>query len=116
MLSGKILARHLDRQAVVYVRQSTLQQLEHHRELTRFSTGWSTMPAALAGRARGSPSSTMISAAPAPRLRGGRASSGWSPKSALATSASSSASRSRASPVPAATGTSCSRSARWPAR
>jgi len=34
-LPGKILARHLDRQAVVYVRQSTLQQLEHHRESTQ---------------------------------------------------------------------------------
>jgi DNA invertase Pin-like site-specific DNA recombinase len=33
-LPGKILTRHLDRQAVVYVRQSTLQQLEHHREST----------------------------------------------------------------------------------
>jgi len=31
---GKIQPRHLDRQAIVYVRQSTLQQLEHHREST----------------------------------------------------------------------------------
>jgi excisionase family DNA binding protein len=38
-LPGKILARHLDRQAVVYVRQSTLQQLEHHRESTSVQYG-----------------------------------------------------------------------------
>ena len=36
---GKILARHLDRQAVVYVRQSTLQQLQHHRESTSVQYG-----------------------------------------------------------------------------
>jgi DNA invertase Pin-like site-specific DNA recombinase len=32
--SGKISPRHLDRQAVVYVRQSTASQVEHHREST----------------------------------------------------------------------------------
>ena len=32
--SGKIGPRHLDRQAVVYVRQSTASQVEHHREST----------------------------------------------------------------------------------
>ena len=31
---GKIGPRHLDRQAVVYVRQSTASQVEHHREST----------------------------------------------------------------------------------
>ena len=34
-LSDKIRARHCDRQAVVYVRQSTLRQIEHNRESTR---------------------------------------------------------------------------------
>ena len=34
VLPGKVQARHLDRLAIVYVRQSTLQQLEHHREST----------------------------------------------------------------------------------
>jgi DNA invertase Pin-like site-specific DNA recombinase len=34
-LSDKIQARHCDRQAVVYVRQSTLRQIEHNRESTR---------------------------------------------------------------------------------
>lgn len=33
-LPSKIEGRHLDRQAIVYVRQSTLQQLEHNKEST----------------------------------------------------------------------------------
>ena len=32
---GKIQSSHLQRQAVVYVRQSTLQQVERHQESTR---------------------------------------------------------------------------------
>jgi hypothetical protein len=36
---GKIQGRHLDRLAIVYVRQSTLQQLEHHRESTSLQYG-----------------------------------------------------------------------------
>src|SRR4051795_5819833 len=39
MPPGKILARHLDRQAIVYIRQSTLQQLEQHRESTSLQYG-----------------------------------------------------------------------------
>ena len=35
VLPGKVQPRHLDRLAIVYVRQSTLQQLEQHRESTR---------------------------------------------------------------------------------
>ena len=31
---GKIGPRHLDRQTIVYVRQSTASQAEHHREST----------------------------------------------------------------------------------
>src|SRR5690349_5244007 len=34
MLSSKVAHRHLDRQAIVYIRQSTLQQVEHNREST----------------------------------------------------------------------------------
>ena len=37
--TGKILPLHLDRQAVVYVRQSTMQQVERHRESTRLQYG-----------------------------------------------------------------------------
>ena len=35
VVPSKIGARHLDRLAVVYVRQSTAQQLLHHQESTR---------------------------------------------------------------------------------
>ena len=38
-LTSKIGARHLDRLAVVYVRQSTMQQLQHHQESTRLQYG-----------------------------------------------------------------------------
>jgi hypothetical protein len=33
--SDKIHSRHRERSATVYVRQSTMQQVEHHRESTR---------------------------------------------------------------------------------
>jgi DNA invertase Pin-like site-specific DNA recombinase len=36
---GKIRARHLDRLAVVYVRQSTMQQVLDHQESTRLQYG-----------------------------------------------------------------------------
>ena len=39
VLPGKVQPRHLDRLAIVYVRQSTLQQLEHHRESTALQYG-----------------------------------------------------------------------------
>lgn len=38
-VSGKILSRHRDRWAVVYVRQSTLQQVARHQESTRLQYG-----------------------------------------------------------------------------
>ena len=37
--SQKMLGRHLDRLAVVYVRQSTIQQVERHQEPTRLQYG-----------------------------------------------------------------------------
>jgi hypothetical protein len=37
---GKIQSSHLQRQAVVYVRQSTLQQVERHRSRPGCSTPW----------------------------------------------------------------------------
>jgi DNA invertase Pin-like site-specific DNA recombinase len=37
--AGKIQSTHLDRQAVVYVRQSTRQQVERHQESTRLQYG-----------------------------------------------------------------------------
>ncbi len=36
---GKIQRHHLERMAVVYVRQSTMQQVEHHQESTRRQYG-----------------------------------------------------------------------------
>ena len=36
---GKIQGHHRDRQAVVYVRQSTLQQVLRHQESTRLQYG-----------------------------------------------------------------------------
>ena len=39
VLPGRVQARHLDRLAIVYVRQSTLQQLEQHRESTALQYG-----------------------------------------------------------------------------
>ena len=35
LVSDKILRRHQDRLAIVYVRQSTVQQVERHQESTR---------------------------------------------------------------------------------
>ena len=37
--SGKIAPHHLDRRAVIYVRQSTLQQVHRHQESTRLQYG-----------------------------------------------------------------------------
>lgn len=37
--SGKITAQHLDRKAVIYIRQSTLQQVHRHQESTRLQYG-----------------------------------------------------------------------------
>lgn len=37
--SGKITAQHLDRKAVIYIRQSTLQQVNRHQESTRLQYG-----------------------------------------------------------------------------
>ena len=39
LLPDKIDDHHLDRLAIVYIRQSTLQQIEHHRESTRLQYG-----------------------------------------------------------------------------
>ncbi|MCP4042629.1 MAG: recombinase family protein, partial [Gammaproteobacteria bacterium] len=38
-LEGKIRSNHLERQAIIYVRQSTMQQVERHRESTRLQYG-----------------------------------------------------------------------------
>ena len=52
-LGGKIADRHLERLAVVYVRQSTRQQVAHHGESTRLQYGWWSGRSGWAGRPRG---------------------------------------------------------------
>ncbi len=37
--SDKLTSRHLERLAVVYIRQSTMQQVLHHQESTRLPYG-----------------------------------------------------------------------------
>lgn len=39
LVPGKVQARHMDRMAMVYVRQSTLQQVSRHQESTRLQYG-----------------------------------------------------------------------------
>src|SRR5881296_2875632 len=80
---SKIQDGHLERLAIVYVRQSTLQQLEHHRESTRVQY-------ALADRA------CLL---------------GWARPRVIVIDDDLGCSR--ASRAPAATGTTCSRSAPW---
>ncbi len=38
-VSEKIGSRHRDRMAIVYIRQSTLRQVDRHQESTRLQTG-----------------------------------------------------------------------------
>ena len=51
LASGKILSHHLDRLAIVYVRQSTLQQVLEHQESTRLQYGLSQRAEALGWQA-----------------------------------------------------------------
>jgi hypothetical protein len=37
--SGKIKSQHLSRKAIIYIRQSTLQQVHRHQESTRLQDG-----------------------------------------------------------------------------
>ena len=52
-LGSKVGARQLARLAVVYVRQSTRQQVLDHGESTGCSTGWWSGRSGWAGRPRG---------------------------------------------------------------
>jgi len=38
--SGKIKSQHLSRKAIIYIRQSTLQQVHRHQESTRLQYGF----------------------------------------------------------------------------
>jgi hypothetical protein len=112
--SDKVAAHHLDRLAVVYVRQSTLQQIEHHRESTQLQYGLADRACRL-GWPR--PKVMVIDeylGLSAASTEGRTGFQRLVPRLASATSAWCSASRSRAWPAPVATGTSSSRSARSP--
>ena len=50
--SGKIVRRHQERLAIVYIRQSTVQQVEHTGNRPGCNTGWSIGRFSMAGRAR----------------------------------------------------------------
>lgn len=52
-LGSKVSARHLERLAVVYVRQSTRQQVIDHGESTRLQYGLGSERSRWAGRSRG---------------------------------------------------------------
>src|SRR5271167_94234 len=73
----KITREHQQRLAIVYVRQSTPQQVERNQESTSSNMRWSTKHSISAGRERPSSPSTMIWADPAAASKGGSASSGW---------------------------------------
>src|ERR1700691_6799376 len=95
LICDKILRPHQDRLAIVYVRQSTVQQVERHQESTRLQY-------ALADRAAqygwGREQIVVIDddlGRSGPASRAAWAFSGSSPKSASATSVSCSASRCR---------------------
>jgi hypothetical protein len=56
----KIHRQHRDRLAIVYIRQSTVQQVERHQDRRARNTRWLTAPFNLDGLVRRSWSSTMI--------------------------------------------------------
>ena len=62
--SGKITASHLSRAAVIYVRQSTLVQVERNTESTARQYDLVAAPGSWAGRGRRSGSSTATWASP----------------------------------------------------
>ena len=75
----KIGPVHLQRLAVVYVRQSTAQQVLQHQESTRLQYGL-TVPGSWAGPRRGFWSSMMIWDTPPPKVGRGLGFSVWSPR------------------------------------
>jgi hypothetical protein len=110
---SRIEADHLAREAIVYVRQSTIDQAINKSRAVDANMGWSSGLGSLAGPA--SASSTTISAARAraPAAQGSKSS--WL-RSAKAGSAWRCRSRPRAWPATGATGTRCSSSAGWSGR
>ena len=79
--SEKLTLRHLERLAVVYVRQSTMQQVLDHQESTRLQYGLVQRAMALGGLKRASWSLMKIWVSRAPRQKDARGSSVSWPKS-----------------------------------
>ena len=89
--SHKLKAWHLDRRAIVYVRQSTPQQVADHQESTARQYGLAGRAVNLGWTPSRSSSSTRISVAAANRPRAAPGSRGSWPRSRSTTWASSSA-------------------------
>ena len=111
--SEKIDERHLERLAVVYVRQSTVQQIMDHRESTNLQYGLVDRAIAMGWPRGASWSSTRTWASRQAAPRAGRDSQGWSRRSASTTWGSSWAWRCPVLRAPRRTGISCWRSARF---
>lgn len=110
---SKVTAAHLQRRALLYVRQSSLKQVLHNTEsaIRQYDLRGKAIALA-AGPPTRSPSSTSTRASPAPRPPTAKASGNWSPTSPSAGPESSSVSNAPAWPATAPTGTNCSNSAR----
>src|SRR4051794_41396219 len=113
----KVGPEHRDRAAIVYVRQSSRQQVLEHGESTRLQCALADRAVAL-GWARSRVTviddDLGVSAAVADARVG--LEENWLPRSRWAVSASCWASRCPGWRAPAATGTSCWSCARWPGR
>ena len=92
---GKSPSAHRRRRAVVYVRQSTLGQVERNIESAARQYALASGRSSWAGRPRRSRWSMRTPAARAPRARGGSGSRSWSPRSGSGMSGWSSRWRSR---------------------
>jgi hypothetical protein len=115
-LCDKILRRHQDRLAIVFVRQSTVQQVERHQESTKLQYaladrasqfGWAREQIIVIDDDLGRSGAS---------IEGRWAFSGWSPRSASVRSVSCSASRCRDWRAPAGIGISFWRYARCSTR
>ena len=79
-LGGKIQAVHLAWYAIVYVRQSTMQQVDQHQESTRLQDALVDRAVALAGCPHRSWPSMRTRGAPGATPKGGPDCNAWSPR------------------------------------
>src|SRR3954463_9281168 len=110
MISEKIRPHHLERKALLYVRQSSAHQVLHNRESSALQyamrdrltmLGWSVIEVIDEDLGRSAAGSVQLD------------SSGWLRRSASARLAPFAPAKSRASPATAGTGSSSSRCAAW---